>query len=146
MSAAPGKIRVGDSAEHAFTLSADDMAVFSRLSGDSSLIHTDSTFAAQRGFKDVIVYGGLMLAKLSHVLGQLLPGRCGTSVKWTVTYRAPLYVDESACLTLQVVNVSPATGLVEARYRIVAGERLIAEGQTQSLVPLEQIATSPQEA
>jgi hypothetical protein len=55
-------------------------------------------------------------------------------------------VDESACLKLQVVNVSPATGLVEARYRIVAGERLIAEGQTQSLVPLEQIATSPQEA
>ena len=139
MAKTPGKIAVGDRVEHAFTISDDDMATFRRLSADSSLIHTDPEFARQRGFKDVIVYGGLMLAQLSHVVGQLLPGRHGTSVKWTVNYRSALYAEEPARLSLHVVNVSPATGLVEARYRIACGDRLIAEGQTQSLVPLDLI-------
>ena len=75
------------------------------------------------------MYGGLMMGQLSHVVGQLLPGRHGTSVKWTVNYRSALYAEEPACLTLHVVNVSPATGLVEARYRIACGDRLIAEGR-----------------
>lgn len=139
MSKTPGKIGVGDSVEHAFTVTHDDMAAFRRLSSDSSLIHTDPEFARQRGFRDVIVYGGLMMAQLSHVVGQLLPGHHGTSVKWTVNYRSAMYADEPACLKLQIVNVSPATGLVEARYKIVCGERLITDGQTQSLVPLDLI-------
>jgi acyl dehydratase len=139
MATAPAKIRVGDSVEHGFTVTRDDMTAFRRLSADSSLIHTDADFARERGFRDVIVYGGLMMMQLSHVVGQLLPGRHGTSVKWTVNYRSALYVDEPACLSLRVVNVSPGVGLVEAKYKIVCGDRLVAEGQTQSLLPLDLI-------
>ena len=37
MAKTPGKIGVGDSVEHEFTISRDDMATFRRLSADSSL-------------------------------------------------------------------------------------------------------------
>jgi HAD superfamily phosphatase (TIGR01681 family) len=76
----------------------------------------------------VIAYGGIMLAHLSHVLGMKLPGPTGTSTKWTINYREPLYLDEPARITLEISHTSSATGLVEAKFRITSGERTIATG------------------
>ncbi len=87
-------LQPGQSAEIRFAVTEEDMALFQRLSGDHSLIHTDKAYAAERGFDAPIVYGGIMLAKLSNMVGEHLPGRFGTSVSWTITYRQPLYVGE----------------------------------------------------
>jgi acyl dehydratase len=133
------KLRVGDSAEHDFVISQQDMEIFQRLSADTSLVHTDAEYARQRGYRDVIVYGGLMLAQLSHIVGQHLPGVYGTSAQWSITYRSALYVNEPARIRLEIVSASVSTGLIEGRYKITSGERLIAQGQTQSMVPLDMI-------
>lgn len=116
------------------------MSLFQALSGDHSLIHTDAEYARSRGNAGVIAYGGIMLAKLSYVLGQCIPGTLGTSIQWEIAYRSPLYLDEPAEIRLEVVSVSKATGVVGAKFRIVAGERLIATGRTQSVVPSSEIA------
>lgn len=133
-------IAVGAFVEHAFTVDATAMAAFAALSGDRSAIHTDDDFARSRGYEGVIVYGGLMLAQLSGVLGGKLPGDAGVSARWNIDYRSPLYVGEPAVLRLEVTHVSPAVGLVEGRFTIQAGDRLIASGKTQSLVPPEQLS------
>jgi len=136
------RIKAGDSVAHEFVITPEDMVLFRRLSADESLIHIDADYARQRGYRDVIVYGALMLAQLSHVVGQHIPGVLGVSVKWSITYRSALYVNEPARIVLDVMAVSAATGLVEGRYRIISGERLIAEGRTQSMIPVEMIDDS----
>ena len=136
-------IRVGDITTHDFVIDERAMRAFQAMSNDTSRIHCDAAFARARGFKDVIAYGGIMLAHLSHVLGMKLPGPQGTSTKWTVNYREPLYVGEPATLKFELVNVSKATGIVEGKFRIEAGARLIATGTTQSLLPLEEIEDEP---
>lgn len=138
LSTAP--IAAGQSAEQAFVIDAGAMAAFAALSGDRSAIHTDPAFARAKGYDDVIVYGGLMLAQLSGALGNLLPGDESVSARWSIDYRKPLYVGEPAVLRLEVAQVSPAVGLVELRFSIRAGERLIASGSAQSLVPPGRIA------
>lgn len=130
----------GLTAERAFTIDSETMAAFARMSGDTSAVHTDPVFARSRGFQDVIVYGGLMLAKLSGALGSLLPGDEGVSARWSIDFRSPLYVGEAAVLSLEVAHVSAAVGLVELRFSIRAGERLVARGTAQSLVPPGRIA------
>lgn len=116
------------------------MAAFQKMSGDTSLIHTDREFARSRGFDDVIAYGGIILAQLSHVLGMKIPGSGGTSLRWTIDYRAPLYVGAEADIHFEVTGVSVATGVIDGKFRIVSGGKTIATGSTQSMVPLEQIA------
>lgn len=133
-------IRIGDRAEHRFIVEKEDMAWFQKISADSSLIHTNAEFARSRGFDDVIVYGGLMLAHLSHVLGMQIPGAAGTSLRWTIDYRRPLYVGAEAGIEFEVTGVSPATGVVDGKFRILSAAKLIATGSTQSMVPLDQIA------
>ncbi len=133
-------IRSGQSVVHAFTVGPEAMRAFQALSGDMSQVHCDPAFARARGFKDVIVYGGILLAQLSHVLGMKLPGAEGTSTRWTIDYRAPLYVGEAASLRLEIVSTSPATGLADAKFIIEAGGRTVATGTAQTLVPHERLA------
>lgn len=133
-------IRVGDKASRAFVVDREAMRWFQQISEDTSLIHTDPDYARSRGFDDVIAYGGIMLAHLSHVLGMMIPGARGASTRWTIDYRRPLYVDEAARIDFEVVNTSPGTGIVEGRFKIRAGDRVIASGTTQSIVPPEDVA------
>lgn len=135
-----GPLRIGERVEHRFAVDKAAMAAFQSLSNDRSRIHTDDAYARSRGNRGVIAYGGIMLAQLSHVLGSAIPGDHGVSTKWEITYRSPLYLDEPALLTLEVVNVSKAVGHVEGKFKIEAGERLIATGKTQSIVPSDEIA------
>jgi 3-hydroxybutyryl-CoA dehydratase len=133
-------LRAGQSARHEFTIDDAAMRAFQALSGDLSAVHCDAAFARARGFDDVIVYGGLMLAQLSQVLGMQLPGTSGTSVRWTIEYRGPLYVGEAAVLTLEIVDVSPGTGLVHSRFTIASAARKVATGTVQSLLPPQGVA------
>jgi acyl dehydratase len=133
-------IGIGERCEHRFVVSPEDMAAFQKLSGDTSLIHTDAEFARVRGFDDVIAYGGIMLAHLSHVVGMQIPGPAGTSLRWTIDYRRPLYVGAEADIHFEVTGVSPGTGLVDGKFQISSGGKIIATGTTQSMVPLDQIA------
>jgi acyl dehydratase len=115
------------------------MRWFQEVAQDTSRIHCDRAFAQARGYADVVVYGGIMLAHLSHLVGMRIPGPDGTSIGWSVKFHNPLYVDEEAEITLEVVNVSAATGVVEGRFSIMAAQRKVATGTTRSIVPLDQI-------
>lgn len=128
-------IRVGDRATHAFTVDEAAMAWFRQGSGDASLVHVDEAFAISRGYQGVIVYGGILTAQLSHLLGMKLPGADGVSTRWSIDYRRPLYVGQAARIEFEVTHLSPALGIVEGRFKILAGETVVASGSTQSLVP-----------
>lgn len=132
-------IRVGDKAVRNFVVDEGAMQWFQRVSEDTSRIHCDPDFAHARGYEGVIVYGGVMLAHLSHLLGTAIPGQRGMSISWSIKYRDPLYVGESAIIEIEVVDVSPGTGVVESKFRVVAGEKLVANGKVQSIVPVEDL-------
>jgi len=134
------QIYVGATAQHSFVVTDEMMDTFRRMSGDTSLIHSDEEFCRARGFSGPIVYGGLMLMNLSHMVGELLPGKYGTSVGWSITYRNPLYVGEEAVLELTVKSISKGAGLVDASYTITSGGKRIAQGKTQSMVPTELLS------
>lgn len=135
-------IQVGDRASRKFVVDAATMRWFQEVAEDTSRIHCDRAYAKTRGYTDVVVYGGILLAHLSHLLGMKIPGPNGTSIGWSVKYHNPLYVDEAAEITLEVANVSAATGVVEGKFSIMAGQKKVATGTTQSIVPLGQIQHS----
>jgi acyl dehydratase len=133
-------IRVGASAVYKFIVQEDDMRLFERLSNDRSSVHTDDSFARKRGFERAIVYGGIMIAHLSHVLGTMIPGDRGTSVQWRIDYRKPLYIQEPAVITMWVTDVSAGTGIVDCQFEIATDDRTVATGSTRSIVPREDLS------
>jgi 3-hydroxybutyryl-CoA dehydratase len=115
-----------------FHITPEEMAAFAALSGDRSLVHTDDDFARRHGFREAIVYGGILLAKLSHCLGSHLPGPRGVSMEWTIRYHSPLYVGETAVFHAEVKHVSEAVRAVEIAYSVTRDGRKIASGVAHS--------------
>jgi acyl dehydratase len=129
-----GTFVAGQRAEIPFTVTDADMDAFLALSGDDSLSHTDADFCRAHGFDGRVVYGGLILANLSRLLGTELPGRYGLSNTWTVNFHRPLHVGEPAVLRGEIAHVSEGTRTIKIKYRVLVGERLVADGTVQSSV------------
>ena len=62
------------------------MRLFVEISGDVSPVHTDSNYATSRGFDGVVVYGGILVAQISRMVGMHLPGRDALSRNLNIHY------------------------------------------------------------
>ncbi len=81
--------RVGDTAEMSRTITADDIDLFSRISGDYNPLHYDEEAAKASRFGEIVVQGGVTSAILNAVVAEKLPGP-GTvflNVNWD--FKAP---------------------------------------------------------
>ena len=58
-----------------WTVNADDLNMFINLSGDKNPLHIDEQYAVQNGFESTVVHGFLICAKISGLIGMLLPGQ-----------------------------------------------------------------------
>ena len=118
----------------AFIIKAENMADFAKLSGDRNPLHIDPNYALSKGFEGPVVYGGLLVAQISKMLGMLLPGETGMWVGLNLNFRNPLYVDVPATLTAQVKHFSEATGVVTLKLKIATASKVIATGSAESLL------------
>jgi acyl dehydratase len=133
VSAAAPPLTPGQAVSFSFVVAADEMAAFATLSGDRNPLHSDADHARARGFAGPVVYGGLLAAKVSRLVGMELPTRDCVWTHLDIDFRAPLYVGEPATLAAEIVEVSEAVRAARLRFRIAAatGGRLVARGTAE---------------
>jgi acyl dehydratase len=117
-----------------FSISAQQMQQFAELSGDFNPLHTDGAFARSKGFDGVVVYGALIVAKVSQLIGMRLPGRDGMWASVSLDFRKPLYVDQLAQVEGVVTDVSESTGLVALKLTVRAAGKVLAKGTAEVVV------------
>ena len=127
----------GLEASVSFSVTDDDMRAFADLSGDRNPLHTDEAFARAKGFEGRAVYGGLILAQVSRLLGMELPGRDVVWASVKMDFRNPLYLHEEAVVQARVAGKSEAAKLIDLKITVTVGGRKIATGRANAiLVPL----------
>jgi len=109
------------------------MKAFSTLSGDASPIHMERQFARAAGFDRPVVFGAMIVAKISKLLGMDLPGPGGVWAGLKIDFRNPLYVDEAAILHGEIEHCSRATGMISIKLRVEASGRLIATASAETV-------------
>ena len=117
-----------------FSVSAEQMRQFAELSGDFNPLHTDDAFARAKGFDGAVVYGALLVAKVSQLIGMRLPGRDSVWASVTLDFRKPLYVGQAAQAEGVVDEVSEATGLVVLKLTLRADGKVLAKGRAEVVV------------
>jgi acyl dehydratase len=127
-------LQIGRRVELALLFTDQQMRAFADLSGDTSPIHHDADFALRAGYRQPIVYGGLMISALSRMVGMVLPGPIGVATGWRIDFHSPLYVNECALLSADIAHVSDATRVVKLRFTIASGDRLIAKGSVEAKI------------
>lgn len=125
------ELTIGESRRVDFCVSAEQMRAFAELSGDFNPLHLDEAFARERGFAGQVVYGALLVAKVSQLIGMELPGRDSIWSSLQLDFRKPLYVGHPARVEAVVDGISEATRLVQLRLRVQSGSETLAKGTAE---------------
>lgn len=112
----------------------EQMRRFAELSGDFNPLHTNEAFARAKGFQGRVVYGALLLAKVSELIGMRLPGKDSVWARVDFDFLGPLYVNQAAQLEAKVASFSASTGLLELRFSLQRDGKRIAKGRAEVVV------------
>lgn len=129
-----GELQEGTRATVDFTVTPEQMRAFGELSGDVNPLHTDDAFARAKKFDGAVVYGALLIAKVSQLIGMRLPGRDSVWVSIAMDFRKPLFVNQPAQVEGTVAEVSASTGMVALSLVIRAQGKVLAKGSAEVLL------------
>jgi len=121
----------GKKANVSFSITEQQMRQFAELSGDFNPLHTDAAFAQAKGNPGPVVYGALLIAKVSQLIGMELPGRDGVWASLSLDFKRPLFVGQPAEVEGTVTSVHPATGLVELGIVLRSQGKVLAKGKAE---------------
>lgn len=121
-----GDLRVGRAVSFHFSISQAEMDEFMRFSGDRSRIHHDTGFAEKNDFRGPVVFGAIIVAKISYLVGMLLPGDFGLATEWKVNFNRPLYVGDLAEMRGEITHVSDATRTVKLKITVTRSDEIVA--------------------
>lgn len=118
-----------------FVVHRDEMTRFAEISGDFNPLHVDDEFARQKGFDGAVVYGALIVAKVSQLIGMHLPGRDSVWTGITLDFIRPLYIDQLARVDAAVDNISQATGMLALKLSVRNSDgQMLAKGSAEVLL------------
>ena len=97
--------KVGMSAEVCRTFAANEVKVFSDLTGDINPVHLDEKYASQTIFGSCIVHGALASSIFSTIFANTLPGPGCIYLKSESKFLKPIYLDEEVIFNVEVTDV-----------------------------------------
>jgi 3-hydroxybutyryl-CoA dehydratase len=106
------ELAVGMSVEEDIVLTDDDLEHFRHLTGDNAPVHHDDEFARAVGMAGRIVYGLLVAAPFSRLLGCRLPGALSVIHSLRVDFALPVRPGDPLRYSVAISQVSPATKVV----------------------------------
>ncbi len=96
---------VGQSAQRSREVTAQDIELFTAISGDKNPLHYDPTAAAKSRFGKVIVQGGVITAILNAVVAEDLPGPGSVFLNVDWSFRAPVFPGDTITGKVEVLEI-----------------------------------------
>ena len=86
------------------TLTAEDVELFARISGDRNPLHFDESFAAGTRLGRLTVQGGLTTGLFNALVAMEMPGPGSVFLHQEWDYPAPVYVGDTVTAEAEVVE------------------------------------------
>jgi acyl dehydratase len=134
-------LKQGDTVRWRHEVTAEEVDSFARLSGDVNPLHLDDAFAEERGFRGRVVYGALVNAFISRLLGTELPGPGCLWLSQTTRFAKPVYVADPIEVVVRVTHKSESLRMLvlETTVQNLRGETLL-QGEAKVSVPAAKVA------
>ncbi|MEK6628246.1 MAG: MaoC/PaaZ C-terminal domain-containing protein [Bdellovibrionota bacterium] len=104
---------IGSKYTVSLTATPELMNQYRQLSGDENPVHHDKNFAIARGFEGPIVYGNLLGAMVSKLIGVALPTPEIVILRQSLDFRKPAYVGQEITLVAEVTALHVAVQSVQ---------------------------------
>ena len=97
---------------HTYKVTPEVYYCFQRCSNDYNPLHTDAAFATKKGFNQIVVYGNVLNAFVSHFVGMLLPSRDVMILSQNINFRKPVFINDDLQLEAKMEKCSEDIGLL----------------------------------
>ena len=121
--------------EQVYQLTQEVYDSFQRCSRDMNPLHTDETFAREKGFKGCVMYGNILNAFISHFVGMCLPTPHVMIQSQDISFHKPVFLNDQITLQASIDTVSEAVNIINYKLKFYkmdeAGKQLVAKGHVQ---------------
>jgi 3-hydroxybutyryl-CoA dehydratase len=123
-------IVVGQTVNHIWQVTIEQIDQFSLLSGDYNPLHVSAEYAVSNGYQDRVAHGFLFGAQLSGIIGMLLPGERCLLLEEQLAFPEPIYPKDTILINCTVKKIWEDLSLIELKVK--AKKKTIdgREGQT----------------
>ena len=132
---------VGQTAQLSRAVCANDITLFTEISGDRNPLHYDEAAAKASRFGEIVVQGGVTSAILNAVVAEELPGP-GTvflNVNWS--FKAPVRPGDTITGRVEVISVRTDKPITELRTTVTRDDGTVVLDGTALCYTMD-VATS----
>lgn len=98
-------LHVGQEASLTKAFSAQDVALFAKLTGDTNPLHLDPAYARTTSFQEPVVHGILLNGLISAVIGTRMLGCGHVLLHQDIRFPAPVFIGEEVVATATVHKI-----------------------------------------
>jgi acyl dehydratase len=113
---------VGDVARRTRTVRAEDIELFTELTGDRNPLHYDAERAARSRFGGLIVQGGVTSGLLNAVVAEDLPGPGSVFLQVDWRFTAPVRPGDTITAEVEVLEARTDKPITKLRTTITNGD------------------------
>jgi acyl dehydratase len=125
----PRKPFVGQVAERSRTVTAQDIVLFTDISGDRNPLHYDAAAARASRFGEIVVQGGVTSAILNAVVAEDLPGPGTVFLEVHWRFKAPVRPGDSITGRVEVREVRDDKPITKIDTRVTRDDgTVVLEG------------------
>ncbi|HYO01701.1 MAG TPA: MaoC family dehydratase [Mycobacterium sp.] len=109
---------VGQTAELSRTVDDNDIALFTKISGDRNPLHYDEAAAKASRFGEIVVQGGITSAILNAVVAEELPGPGTVFLEVSWAFKAPVRPGDTITGRVEVTSTRTDKPITELKTSV----------------------------
>jgi acyl dehydratase len=117
--------RVGESARRTRMIRAQDIELFTELTGDRNPLHYDEAAAARSRFGGLIVQGGVTSGLLNAVVAEDLPGPGSVFLHVDWSFKAPVRPGDEITAEVEVLEAREDKPITRLRTTVTNQEGIV---------------------
>ena len=123
---------IGDAFVESFVVSEEIQEGFIRLFKDKNPLHTDSSFAVEKGFMGKVMHGNILNGFLSFFIGESLPVKNVIIHSQEIQFKNPVFKNDALQFHASVTGLYESVRVVEFKFYFKnADSKTVAKGKIQ---------------
>ena len=114
-----GMPEVGQTARRSRKVTAQDIELFTEISGDRNPLHYDEEVAKATRFGGIVVQGGITSAILNAVVAEDLPGPGTVFLQVNWNFNAPVRPGDTITGEVEIIKSRPDKPITELKTRVI---------------------------
>lgn len=124
--------KFGINNSYKFNITEEVYNSFQICSQDMNPLHTDETFAKEKGFVGRVMYGNILNAFLSYFIGETLPTKNVIIHSQNISFKNPFYLNDEIFLTPIISGVFESVNTIEFKFKFSNQDKIVvAKGRIQ---------------